>query len=278
MKCISWNIGKNFKIIDQQLKIVDDEKPDILALQEVTNKSFNKINEILRSKFKFVSFSLDLIKDKKLSVGPRKLGVLTASNYKLEKRDLNEFNIPWRERILNHNIYTDKKKIRFYNAYIPPGSSNGWIKIETLEGIFKGLNISSSEPRILCGDFNIPQAENHRHNVITFAQKMKLKGKPKLKKSFRGGSGKRWDQAERNLFENLKSVGMQDSFRKKHSYKTYEYSFAISRKGKVVAKRRFDHFFTSDDILIKEIGYLHTYRETKLSDHSPIQINLDHII
>ena len=206
MKCISWNIGKNFKIIDQQLKIVDDEKPDILALQEVTNKSFNKINEILRSKFKFVSFSLDLIKDKKLSVGPRKLGVLTASNYKLEKRDLKELNIPWRERILNHNIYTDKKKIRFYNAYIPPGSSNGWIKIETLEGIFKGLNISSSEPRILCGDFNIPQAENHRHNVITFAQKMKLKGKPKLKKSFRGGSGKRWGQAERNFQPNGRVV------------------------------------------------------------------------
>ena len=273
MKCISWNIGKNFKIIDQQLKIVDDEKPDILALQEVTNKSFNKINEILRSKFKFVSFSLDLIKDKTLSVGPRKLGVLTASNYKLEKRDLNEFNIPWRERILNHNIYTDKKKIRFYNAYIPPGSSNGWIKIETLEGIFKGLNISSSEPRILCGDFNIPQAENHRHNVITFAQKMKLKGKPKLKKSFRGGSGKRWDQAERNLFENLKSVGMQDGYRKKHSYKTHEYSFAIIRKGKVAAKRRFDHFFMSNDIIISEIIYLHSYREKKLSDHSPILTN-----
>ena len=26
MRAISWNIGKNFKIIDQQLKIVDEEK------------------------------------------------------------------------------------------------------------------------------------------------------------------------------------------------------------------------------------------------------------
>ena len=39
-----------------------------------------------------------------------------------------------------------RKKIRFYNAYIPPGSSNGWIKIETLEGIFEGLNTTSSDP------------------------------------------------------------------------------------------------------------------------------------
>ena len=273
MRAISWNIGKNFKIIDQQLKIVDEEKPDILALQEVTSKSYNIINEILRPKFKHIHFSLDLIKDNKLSVGPRKLGVLTASNYKLEMRDLNEFNIPWRERILNHNIYTSKKKIRFYNAYIPPGSSNGWIKIETLEGIFKGLNIRSSDPRILCGDFNIPQSENHRHNIITFAQKMKLKGKPRLKKNFRRGSGKRWDQAERNLFENLKSVGMQDGYRKKHSYKTHEHSFVIIRKGKVAAKRRFDHFFMSNDIIISEIIYLHSYREKKLSDHSPILTN-----
>ena len=61
-------------------------------------------------------------------------------------------------------------------------------------------------------------------------------------------------------------------------WKKEDYSFEIIRKGKVVSRRRFDHFFTSDDILIKEIGYLHTYRETKLSDHSPIQINLDQII
>ena len=102
---------------------------------------------------------------------------------------------------------------------------------------------------------------------------MKLKGKPRLKKNFRGGSGKRWDQAERNLFENLKSVSMQDGYRKIHSYKTHEYSFAIIRKGKVAAKRRFDHFFMSNDIIISEIIYLHSYREKKLSDHSPILTN-----
>ena len=45
MRVISWNLGKNFKIIEQQLKIVDEEKPDILALQEVTSKSYKIINE-----------------------------------------------------------------------------------------------------------------------------------------------------------------------------------------------------------------------------------------
>ena len=31
----------------------------------------------------------------------------------------------------------------------------------------------------------------------------------------------------------------------------------------------------SDDLSINQIGYLHSYREKKLSDHSPIQIDLN---
>jgi len=218
---------------------------------------------------------LDLINEKNVLVGPRKLGVLVATNFKTVLRDINEFKLPWRERILNLDIYTGSKKFNFNSAYIPPGSSNGWIKIETLEGIFNGLNKKTDEPKILCGDFNIPQAETFKGQLITFAQKIKQKGKPKLKKSFRGGSGSRWDLAERNLFENLKTLGIQDAFRKVNGFKKEDYSFEIIRKGKVVSRRRFDHFFTSDDIKIMKIEYLHSYRIEKLSDHSPIMIDFE---
>ena len=104
---------------------------------------------------------------------------------------------------------------------------------------------------------------------------IKQKGKPKLKKSFRGGNGSRWDLAERNLFENLKTSGIQDAFRKVNGFKKEDYSFEIIRKGKVASRRRFDHFFTSDDIKIMKIEYLHSYRVEKLSDHSPIMIDLE---
>ena len=275
MRCISWNIGRKINLVEDQLKIIEDKKPDIIAFQEVTYNSFGKIKDLIRSKYKFINFSLDLIIDSKVLVGPRKLGVLVATNFKTVLRDINEFKLPWRERILNLDIYTGSKKLNFNSAYIPPGSSNGWIKIETLEGIFNGLNKKTDEPKILCGDFNIPQAETFKGQLITFAQKIKQKGKPKLKKSFRGGSGSRWDLAERNLFENLKTLGIQDAFRKVNGFKKEDYSFEIIRKGKVVSRRRFDHFFTSDDIKITKIEYLHSYRLEKLSDHSPIMIDFE---
>ena len=140
MRCISWNIGKNYKILEKQLKIIEDTNPEILALQEVTEKTFLEIEKKIKSKFKFIYFSLNSINKKSLLIGPRKLGVLTASNFKLIPRPDDEFDVPWRERILNLDVFTGKDKFIFYNSYIPPGSSNGWIKIETLEGIFKGLN------------------------------------------------------------------------------------------------------------------------------------------
>ena len=167
MRCISWNIGRKIKLVEDQLKIIEDKKPDIIAFQEVTYNSFGKIKDLIRSKYKFINYSLDLINDSKVLVGPRKLGVLVATNFKTVLRDINEFKLPWRERILNLDIYTGSKKFNFNSAYIPPGSSNGWIKIETLEGIFNGLNKKTDEPKILCGDFNIPQAETFKGQIIT---------------------------------------------------------------------------------------------------------------
>ena len=49
-------------------------------------------------------------------------------------------------------------------------------------------------------------------------------------------------------------------------------SFVLERRGKVVAKRRFDHFFSSRELIIKSIEYLHKYRENGLSDHSPLEL------
>ncbi len=60
-------------------------------------------------------------------------------------------------------------EIELHAAYIPPGSSHGWLKIDTLEGIFRRLAQPSTRPRILCGDFNTPQAERADGRIITWA-------------------------------------------------------------------------------------------------------------
>jgi Exonuclease III len=197
---------------------------------------------------------------------------LIATNYDLKPRSQNEFEITWIERILAADITTPHETIEFYNTYIPPGSSNRWKKIETLEGLYKGLAKHTAKKRILCGDFNTPQDELLKHGVCTFAQKINKKGVPKLKKIFRGGSGNRWDQGERNILEGLKEFDLSDAYRRIHPIPKKAYSFVIERRGKVVAKRRFDHFFLSKEFKIKSIEYLHQFRESGLSDHSPLEL------
>ena len=93
-----------------------------------------------------------------------------------------------------------------------------------------------------------------------------------LKKYLEGGSGNRWDQGERNILEGLKTFNLSDAYRRIHPIPKKAYSFVIERRGKVVAKRRFDHFFSSRELIIKSIEYLHKYRENGLSDHSPLEL------
>ena len=169
MKIISWNVGRNLRKIDKQLSILE-ENPDVLCLQEVTQKSFLEFQKKLLGYYDHIAFSLDLIEDKNLLKGARRLGVLVASKFEIQYRDIDEFDIPWRERVLNLDIIAPQKFL-FYGVYIPPGSSNKWIKIETLEGLYNGLLTQTDYPKIMCGDFNVPQEENE-NGVITFAQKI----------------------------------------------------------------------------------------------------------
>ena len=271
-KCFTWNLGHRLKKIPSQMKAVVKRNPDIIAFQEITLESSKIIKKILSSSYKNIVDSFELMIDQSLLKGPRRLGVLIATNYDLKTRSQNEFEINWIERILAADITTPHETIEFYNTYIPPGSSNRWKKIETLEGLYKGLAKHTEKKRILCGDFNTPQDELLKHGVCTFAQKINKKGVPKLKKIFRGGSGNRWDQGERNILEGLKEFNLVDAYRQLHPIPKKAYSFVLERRGKIVAKRRFDHFFISKEFNIKSIEYLHQFRESGLSDHSPLEL------
>ncbi len=275
LKCFTWNLGHRLKKIPSQIKAVVDRNPNIIAFQEVTLESSKIIKKILSSSYKNIVDSFELSSDQSLWNGPRRLGELIATNYELKPKPQNEFDIPWQERVLGVDITIPNETIEFYNTYIPPGSTNRWKKIETLEGLYKGLAIHSKRKRILCGDFNTPQDELLKYGVCTFAQKINKKGVPKLRKIFRGGSGNRWDQGERNILEGLKEFNLVDAYRQLHPIPKKAYSFVLERRGRVVAKRRFDHFFLSEEFKIKSIEYLHQFRESGLSDHSPLELVIE---
>ena len=272
MKCITWNLKGIVGKASKQMDAIIQLQPDILAFQEVTLNSIDIIRKKLSPSYVNIVDSLELVQDKSVLVGPRRFGVLIATNYKIQTLDPKLFDIPWQERILSANILHPKDTIEFHTTYIPPGSTNRWKKIETLEGIYKQLAIQTDTKRILCGDFNTPQDELVKYGAVTFAQKINKIGVPKLKESFRGGSGKRWDEGERKILEGLRKYNLIDAYRHIHSIPKKAYSFEFVRKGKVVSQRRFDHFFCSNECYPISAEYLDKLRKNKLSDHSPLVV------
>jgi exonuclease III len=156
--------------------------------------------------------------------------------------------------------------IELYNAHIPPGSSNGWIKIDTFEGIYKALSKESSNHRILCGDFNSPQIETPAGEVITWGKKFYKDKTWRISKR-----GERWDNGERNVLEGLSEFDLKVVFRTLYGYLKEDYSFYLKNRNKVFS-RRFDHCFASESLNPLEFNYLHEPREQKLSDHSGVEV------
>ena len=65
--------------------------------------------------------------------------------------------------------------IEIYTTHVPPGSSNGIVKVQHYEGLFKFLESNKSK-KILSGDFNSPKEERPSGEVITWGQKINKKG------------------------------------------------------------------------------------------------------
>ena len=265
--CLTWNIAKRIKYSEEQVNFINSFKPDVVALQEVLISSDKKLKDLLSKNYKNIVSSFDLAPDLKILTKKRMFGQIIASNFKLEPNDPKEFNVPWQERVLSVKLFIDNFEIYFHTTHIPPGSGNGWIKIETLEGIYERLKENKINLNILCGDFNTPKEEDLKNGMVSFAQRIDDKGEAKVRKSFRGGEGVRWDKGERGIIVGLKEFGIEDSFRKLFSYDIKDYSWKFNRKDNVI-KRRFDHFFASEKFKVLDANYLHN--EKKLSDHSPL--------
>ena len=78
--------------------------------------------------------------------------------------------MPWPERILSVAVLTQRGEINVHTTHIPPGSTNGWMKIEMLEAVSAVVSEHSNAPSILCGDFNMPQAETPEGRIVTWGE------------------------------------------------------------------------------------------------------------
>ena len=267
MKLLSWNTAKRLKKVSQQHDFIKQIDPDIIALQEILPSTELEFKKLLTNKYPYIVSSFELAKDLTILKNKRMFGQLIASKCPFTPLDPENFKIPWPERVLSVSAEIGNKKLHIHTTHIPPGSSNGWIKIDTIKGIVGYFSEKSDYDQILCGDFNTPQKEDEENGIITFGQTVRSSGKVVTKRQFRGGLGVDWDKGERSLFNALREYGLIDVFRELNPNNYEAYSWLFIRKGRSF-KKRFDHIFA--DKQLKTISCDYYNAPSNLSDHRPI--------
>jgi endonuclease/exonuclease/phosphatase family metal-dependent hydrolase len=223
--------------------------------------------------------SFGLAADPPVLTKRRKYGERLASRWPLSPLPPAAFSVPWSERVLSAVLETPWRAIEIHITGIPPGVTNGWLKVQMFEGIYTRLACMAEIPRILCGDLNTPQTESVDGHIMTWGQTMKPDGSIATWKSWRDpngyvDTGERWDAAERNILAGLANFDLSDVFRSLHGYGVKESSWYWTGRGRRIG-RRFDHVFASRRLNARRCQYLHAFRETGLSDHAPIEVEFE---
>jgi exonuclease III len=251
--------------------------PDLVVLQEVTQPGLSLLRTLLaKGGLIHQADSFELAPYPAILTGPRRYGLLIASRFPIHPWEPGCFDVPWPERILSVDIETPCGPVEMHTTHIPPGVTNGWIKIQMLEGLYARLAHPSTTPRLLCGDFNTPQLELPTGEVVTWGQRVNRKGVAVIRQHLRGGEGARWDRGERQVLQGLASSDLHDVYRRLHGYTMPAYSWYPQRKDPYrqaqMMGRRFDHGFASASLHPVSCTYLQAFRESGLSDHAVLEI------
>lgn len=262
IRLISWNIQGRVANNSMQTVHLGQRMPDLIALQEVRQRAGQNFREELPH------YGLVHIEENTHQAieAERVYGLLIASRWPLSRLLKPVCSIPFPEKLLSVVVHSPFGEFELHTAHIPPGASNEWKKIETFEGIYTYLAHETSTPRIVCGDFNTPQAETQEGEIVTWGQDIH-NGEARVWGMWKGDTGQRWDDGERKILEGLAAFDLPDVFRAIHGYTVTEYSWYTRNK----VGRRFDHIFASASFNPRTCQYIHAWREQMLSDHSAIE-------
>lgn len=266
---ISWNLNARIRTAEAQCEALAARNPDAVALQEVTTNTLPILRRALeRFGFPHMIDSFSAVSRHAALRGPRRYGVAIASRQPL--RLLPPLPILWPEKGLGVSVKRGDRRIHIYSVHIPPGSSNGWTKIEVLEGLYRALARNTVAPRILAGDFNTPQSETPAGEVVTWGQSIDDDGRALVWGRYKGDTGVRWDTAERQVLVGLAEFDLCDVFRRVRGYGCREFSWYLRRREMAIG-RRFDHVFASAALKPIRCEYIHAFRSNGLSDHAAIE-------
>ena len=261
LKLISLNTAGRTRYVDAQIKLLLAREPSLVALQEVTRRSVPDFREAFGDAGFYVDDSLRL--GDVPQNGPRRFGVLIASQWRLKAKAPCPL-VPWPERLLSATVRSPFGAIDVHSSHVPCGSVHGRLKIDTLKAIRVLLGHRAATHRILCGDFNTPQAETVDGRTVTWAWRQIADQDWVLDRS----RGIEWDEVELSILRGLEDDDLVDVFRRVHGFRVAEHSWATTQNQ---VGRRYDHVFASTALQPVQCRYLHEFRVSGLSDHSAIE-------
>ena len=254
MRLITWNVNRRVSLLPGQAAALATRAPDVVALQEVTSRSWPLWREALAdAELAHAICSLDTADPARTPATRRRTGVVIAARKPLKPAE--PLAVPWPETTIAARV----AGVTLHTAHVP-NAANGWTKPHTLAALRTGL-AATTGPRVLCGDFNTPRRESPDGSVISFARDSRGRLRPER--------GELWDAAELGIVPGLRDLGFVDAFRTAHGYAERQPSWVWSHGG----GWRLDHVFASD-LAIEAAVYHHAWRDDGLSDHSPLEADL----
>ena len=253
MKIVSWNVNGIRARIDHIVAWIEENQPDVLALQET-----KVVDELFpHEPFEAMSYVVETFGQKSYN------GVanITKNPSEHTNKGITGFDDP-QTRVLS----TTHDGIRVVNVYVPNGQAIGTekflYKLEWLNHlkIMLGNDLKEYPKMVVLGDFNIAPSDEDIHDPDEWKDKILCS-----------------DQ-ERSALEEILSLGFHDSFRlfEKgpgfHSW--WDYRAAAYRRGLGL---RIDLLLASDELKSAcKKGYIDEKPRglEKPSDHTPVVIEI----
>jgi exonuclease III len=256
VRIVTWNVNRRVERLVNQAAALASREPDVIALQEVTTRSWPLWRAALATiGLPHAVCSLDAADPARQPLSRRRTGVVIAAREPVAAAD--PLLVPWPETTVAARV----DAVTVHVAHVP-NAANGWTKPDTLAALRAGLEASAG-PRVLCGDLNTPRRESPDGSVMSFARDSRGRLRPER--------GERWDAAELGVVPGLAELGFADAFRAVHGYARREPSWVWPQSG---GGWRLDHIFASAELRIDAARYHHAWRDDGLSDHSALEADL----
>lgn len=268
VKLISWNTAKRVERAEYQAVALLERRPDVVALQEVNRRSFSILMKGLGAGG--LRHVLSAVPLESTESHARAIGVMIASRFPLSPVTGGLTLESWREKWVAAMVQSPLGPVEVNTVHVPPGASHGWKKIRVFEAVYRALAKASAHHRVLCGDFNSPQAELETGEVICWGKRLTKDGQWRLQRTRRGGSAEEWERGEASVLVGLREFDLNDIFRQINGCQVRAFSIEM-RHGSTITRRRFDHILASRSLGAVSCHYLHDLREQGLSDHAPIE-------